>query len=120
MAVERRLIRSDPRATSPRPWFEYDIDPVALTATITRVTGPAASPECKNVTRTKERTIERSFVLMIDPLKPTEQHGLALTLEGNVIFRPASELPPVLYAHLGWIDPVTRDAVILEFVDDTI
>lgn len=116
MAIERRTIRSDPRATSPRPWVEASLDPVALTATITRVTGPAAAKLC---TSAKERAIEGAYVLTIDPTKPTEMHYLAITSAGAVIFEPASKLPAVLYAHLGWVDPVTRNAVLLEFADDT-
>lgn len=116
MAIERRVVRSDPRATSPRPWVEASLDPVALTATITRVTGPAAAKLC---TEAKERALAGVYALTIDPTRATEQHILAITLAGDVIFEPALKLPPALYAHLGWVDPATRDAVLFAFVDDT-
>lgn len=110
-------ILSDPSPASAWPWARVTLDLTAFTATIAGVSGPAASAECATVDAAKERAIEGTYALGLDPLSPYEVHVLAITFTGAVIFVPESKLPPVFYAHLAWVNPVTGKMDVLAFYD---
>lgn len=113
MAITTVSIRSSDDPADPRPWAELVLDPVARTVAISKINGPRAAGL---MSEAQERGLEKSHPFAFSVTKPTEEHCLAITLAGGLIFVPISELPPVLYAHLAFVDPVTRNARVLRFV----
>ena len=120
MTVRSRLIKSCSDASCSRPFVEFSafkVTAVGIEFTVARCTGPAASAEV-DCTDSKERALEKSYVLSFDPTALTEPHVLALTLRGEITFVAQSKQKPVYYAHLAFVNPVTGDADVLSFVDD--
>lgn len=121
MTVRARPITSCADGVCPRPFVEYSdfkVKPGGIELAITRCTGPAASPECSTVDKTKERALETMWSFTYDPTALTELHVLALRLDGQLEFVPQSKQQPVYYAHLAFVDPVSGDADVLAFVDE--
>ena len=106
---------SEKSRSSPRPWVKWALNEPIKRFTITDVTGLSArglvSPE-------KEAVLKRVYTLELSPIKPTEIHVVAITLDGNLEFVPESEQRPEYYAHLGWYNPVMDTWTILDFQEE--
>ena len=96
-------IRSNPSPDSPMPWFDFTFD--GETFDLKQCNGLAASKQCKSVDKAKESRLNKKHKVKKKSDKKDEVHVLAITLDGEVEFVPASEQRPVYYAHLAWVYP---------------
>jgi hypothetical protein len=121
-----RPIFSCPDPTCPMPWVElsgFKVTKAGIEVAIAKVNGPAASREVA-ADHAKERRLERKHAFAFDADHRVneegqhEPHTLAITLEGELIFVPLSKQPPILYAHLAFVNTETGDADVLEFVPE--
>lgn len=124
--VRRKPIISCPDDDCPAPWVEFssfNVTKDGIELVIDKVTGPAAAEICVGVDAAKERALEGVKRMAFDktvltPEGTIENHALAVTLEGELIFVPFSKQPYDLYAHLAFVDPNSGDADVLSFVPD--
>jgi len=139
MTVRARPIKSCADGACSRPFVEYSDFKVTATGielVVSRCTGPAASaalgkssPDAppmtyvNNCEPTKERGLEGQHTFAFDLTALTaegvvEKHVLAITLDAELEFVPASKRRPVPYAELAVVDPMSGDADVLAFVDE--
>lgn len=120
MTIKRTTIRSCPDADCPFPWVEiedFKVTRDGVELRIAKVTGPAARPDVA-ADHAKERKLEKAHKFpFVGEDGKREQHTLALTMEGELIFVPLSKQPPILYAHLAFVNADTLDAEVLAFED---
>ena len=77
---------------------------------------PTATPMKWKLKEAKEAQLKgRAINLAVSTAKPTEMHVLAVTLDRQIKFLPASELPPVCWAFLAFYTPGTDTLRVLDF-----
>jgi len=113
------VIHSDPDPASERPWFDFDIDTNAMDVGFEDANGLKNFPDRAAAASLDHLPTDSRHPISLSPNNPDELHELVVELDGTLTFAPASETPPVSYAHLGWYDPGADKWTVLEFQQET-
>lgn len=123
-------VKSKSDESTANPWVQFDVADGSLQVTVRALNGVVpfreaqaraegrelAARERSEIASRGQRAV-RTHTFTVDTSVPAELHVLAVTVDGDLEFVPASKQRPVYYAHLAWYDPTTSEWSRLSFVD---
>ena len=111
MHIERTPIKSQSDISRPHPWFEFDVSSAGISV---------SKGNSKGINRSDTTRINIGLALVNshpDEATHSELWIYGLDLDGKYFFRPHSQTPAEISAHLGFYNPELDELELLEFVE---
>tara|TARA_R110002051_G_scaffold318862_2_gene401965 strand:+ start:304 stop:642 length:339 start_codon:yes stop_codon:yes gene_type:complete len=111
MQIKRTPIKSQSDISNARPWFEFDISSAGIAV---------SKGNSQGINRVSYKRINIGHALVNshqDAATHSELWIYGLDMDGVYFFRPHSETPAEIIAHLGFYNPDLDELELLEFVE---